>query len=145
MSDEQTTKQTTSTQSSAEAWREVGDQFKVLGNTLAEAFRSTWQDEENRKRVQELQAGLETMVKQVGTALNETAKSPQAQQARAEAGKAAESLRAAGEQTVQEIRPHLLNALRQLNEELSKLVKRSETEGKSGDNKTVPPAGNGSH
>jgi hypothetical protein len=145
MTDQQTTQQTDSTQSSAEAWREVGKQFEIMGTTLAQAFQSAWRSEGNRERAQEMQAGLETMVQHVSNALNESLTSPQGQHARAEMVKAAESFRTAGEHTVQEIRPHLLYALNQLNEELKRLVSRFESEKPAPEDKaSVPPAGNGS-
>jgi hypothetical protein len=139
MSDEQTTKQSESTPGSTEAWREVGKQFEVLGNTLAEAFRTAWQSEENRRRVQEMQGGLQQMINEIERALNESVTSPQAQQFRAEAGKTANTFRAAGEQTVQDIRPHVLNALHQLNAELQKLVNRMEADKPGEGAKTTEP------
>jgi vacuolar-type H+-ATPase subunit I/STV1 len=126
MSDEQPTQHEEPKSASSEAWQEVGQQFQALGESLAAAFRTAWHDEENRRRVQEMQAGLEAMVKEVGQAIKESAAKPQVQQVKGEAQKAAESLRAASEQTAQEVRPHLLSALRQLNDELQKLIGRME-------------------
>ena len=112
---------------SSEAWQEVGKQFQTMGESLATAFRSAWNDEQNRKKVQEMRTGLESMLNDVGKALDETAKSPQAQQAKVEARKTAESLKAATEHTAQELRPLILDALRKLNDELAKFVTRMET------------------
>ena len=112
--------------SASDPWQEVGKQFQTLGESLATALRATWNDEQNRKRVQEMQKGVESMLNDVGKAIDETAKSPHVQQAKTDAQKAAESLRTASEQTMQEVRPHLVSALRQLNEELQKLVGRLE-------------------
>ncbi len=123
--------------STGEAWREVGKQFEVLGHTLADAFRTSWQSEENRRRLQEMQTGLESMVKEVNKAINESMASPQAQQARSQASKAAGTVRTAGEQSAQEIRAQLLVGLRQVNEELRKLVERMESNKPSG----PPPSG----
>lgn len=47
---------------------------------------------------------------------------------RDEAVKAAQSAKAAGEQTVQEVRPQLITALRTLNDEMQKLIDRLEAE-----------------
>ncbi|MCL5997649.1 MAG: hypothetical protein M1546_16570, partial [Chloroflexi bacterium] len=130
MSEQQTTSQTEGTQQSQhtsnEAWQEVGKQFQALGESLATAFRTAWEDEQNRKRVQEMQKGVEAMVNEVGQAIKETAKTPQAQQAKEDVKKAAESMRVAGEQTMQEVRPHLVAALQQLNDELQRLIGRME-------------------
>ena len=60
MTEEQTTK---------DAWREVGWQFQVLGESLAQAFRTAWEDEENRQHLQDMQAGLEKMISEIGQAL----------------------------------------------------------------------------
>ncbi len=138
MSDEKTNKQPTG--QSAEAWREVGKQFEVLGQTLAEAVRTSWYSEDNRKRLQEMQGGLESMAKQVTTAIKESAANPNAEQAKTQVKRTAETMRSAGEQTVQEIRPHLVNALHLLNEELEKLVKRMEAEKAApADKSNIPP------
>jgi hypothetical protein len=126
-------------QTSGEAWQEVGKQFQALGESLATAFRTAWHDEQNRKRVQEMQQGVEAMVNEVGQAIRETAKSPQAQQAKEEVLKAAESVRVAGEQTMQEVRPHLVEALRQLNDELQKFIGRMEQSKQSAEAKQAEP------
>ncbi len=136
MSDEQTNKQPGQ---SAEAWREVGKQFEVLGQTLADAVRTSWYSEDNRKRLQEMQGGLESMAKQVTSAIKETAANPNAETAKTQVKKTAESVRSAGEQTVQELRPHLVNALHTLNEELDKLVKRMEADKAPADKTNIPP------
>jgi vacuolar-type H+-ATPase subunit I/STV1 len=120
---ENTEKQTTD-----EAWREVGRQFQALGESLAEAFRTAWESEENRQHVQNMRDGLEAMIDQVGQAIKEASASSEAQKMRGEAEKAAESLRGAGEQTWQEARPHLLSALNQINAELQKMIGRLEQE-----------------
>lgn len=112
-----------------DAWDEVGRQFQALGESLAQAVRTAWNDVENRRRVQEMQAGLESMVREVGDAINDTASSPEGQKFQQDAKHAAEDLVNAGEKTVQEVRPHLMRALEQLNDELSKLVDRLNKKG----------------
>jgi vacuolar-type H+-ATPase subunit E/Vma4 len=107
-----------------DAWEDVGHQFQALGASLAQAVRSAWNDEDNRRRVQEMQSGLEAMVREVGDAISDTASSPQGQSLQQDAKRTAENLVDAGEKTVQEVRPHLMRALEQLNGELQKLVDR---------------------
>ena len=120
MSDEQTAK---------DAWREVGDQFKALGESLATAFRTFWEKEETREHLQSMKEGLEAMVDQVGQAIEETSASPEGQQVRQEAEKAAESARAAGEKALQDARPHLISTLGQVNAELQRMIDRMEQGG----------------
>jgi len=129
MTDEQTTQQTEHVQSTpTDAWHDVGKQFEALGQSLATAFRAAWESEENRQRARTMQAGLESLVNQVGQAIQETAASPEVHKARTEAEKAAESFRAAGQRTWQESRPHLVSALRQVNDELQKMIGQLEHE-----------------
>jgi len=115
-------------------WQEVGRQFQALGESLAEAMRTAWQNEETQRRVQEMRVGLESMARDIGKAVEDTANTPQGQKIRSEAQHTAESLRTATNQTVHEVRPQLINALQQLNEELQKLINRMEK-------KDTPPAG----
>jgi hypothetical protein len=114
----------TEKQTVEEAWREVGRQFQTLGESLAKAFRSAWEREENRQHLEEMQAGLEAMVEEVDRAIKEASASPEAQKVRVDAEKAAETVRAAGEQAWQEARPHLLSALNRINTELEELIGR---------------------
>ncbi|MCL4562543.1 MAG: hypothetical protein M1281_18265 [Chloroflexi bacterium] len=112
--------------SSGEAWQEVGRQFEALGDSLAQALRTAWKDEGNRQKVKEMQNGLESMVKKIDQAIQEKAATPEGQQIKEEAKKAAENLRTAGQQTYQEVRPRLVTALQQLNSEIQKMIDRME-------------------
>jgi hypothetical protein len=118
-------------QSSQDAWREVGRQFQDLGDSLASAFRAAWQDEGNRQRVEEMRAGVESMVNQVGQVLQDYSDTPEGQRIHVEAKRAAENLRIAGEQTVTEVRPHLVAALRQVNSELQRMINQMDNPAQS--------------
>lgn len=107
-----------------DAWQEVGRQFQILGESLAAALRASLGNENNRQRFQAMQGDLRAMVNEIDRAMSEAARSPAAQEAKEEAQRAAESLRTAGEQTVQELRPHLLSALKELNAELHRVTSK---------------------
>lgn len=109
-----------------EGWDAVGRQFRALGESVAHAFRAAWENEENRQHLRDLQSGLESMANQVGQAVSAAAASPEGQKLRAEAEQAAVSAREAGKQALEDSRPYLLSALRQVNEELDKLIRRME-------------------
>ena len=96
-----------------ESWQEVGKQFQALGKSLATAVRASWYDEENRKRLQALQTGLESMVHDVSQAVHERAVTP-----------AAQKTRAGVERAGQEVRPRVISTLRQLNAELERIIGR---------------------
>ena len=125
MSDQQNKSQSETT-GGGDAWEDVGKQFQTLGESLAKAFRAAWANEQNQQRVQEMRSGLELIVRNVDQAIQDTASSPEGQKIKSEASRAAESLRTATEKTAQEVRPHLVSALRQANEELQKFIDRME-------------------
>ncbi len=116
----------TNEQTNEEAWRKVGGQFQALGENLAQAFRTAWESEENRQHLQNMRAGLESMVDEVGQAIKAASASSEGQKVRQEAQKAAASARATGERAFQEAQPHLLSALHQVNAELQKMLGRME-------------------
>ena len=124
MTDETTPPTSETAPSSSDAWQEVGRQFQALGVSLAAVFQAAWKNEEVRQQAEEMKTGLESLVKEVGQAIHTSANSPEAQRMKTEATKAAESFRAAGEETVQEVRPHLVSALQTVNEELQTLIGR---------------------
>ena len=108
MTEEKTTEQAaqteqTSAKASSELWQEVGQQFEILGETIAAAVRSV---------------------------IDDTVASPEAQKLREEAEKAAKSAREAGERTAEEmpetVRTHLITALQKASAGLQKLADRLE-------------------
>ncbi len=102
-----------------EAWREMGRQFQQLGESLSAAFRAAWNDEQVRRQAEHAKDGLEALAHEVGKVVNEMAQSPDVRRATSGAIK---TVRTAGEETVEEIRPHLEDALRQLNRELRRFI-----------------------
>lgn len=111
---------------SSDNWGEVGEQFRVLGASLATAFRTAWESEENRHNVQNLKNGLEGLVKEVDEAIREARTTPEAQTVCGEVKKTAQSAHLAGMQAWQKAQPHLLSALRQVNAELQDIVSHIE-------------------
>jgi hypothetical protein len=86
-------------------WQDVGRQFEALGQSLAQAVRTAWENESTQRQVQEMRTGLEAMVRDVEKAIKDSASSEQGQKIRSEAERAADSLKTATHQTVQEVRP----------------------------------------
>ncbi|NPV07922.1 MAG: hypothetical protein HPY83_08170 [Anaerolineae bacterium] len=107
-----------------DVWGELGQQFEELGRTLAATIRSAAESEENRRRLQELEKGLRRMAEDVSRAIDEGVSSPEGQRVMAQMERTAESARRAGEQALDEARPHILAALRRLNDELERLTER---------------------
>jgi hypothetical protein len=122
-----------------DSWKEVGKQFAALGKSVGEAFQALWSNEQTQKQVKEVKAGLETMVSEVNTAVGKVSSTPEAQKLKQEASKAAQTAIAAGEQTVQEVRPQLLSALRTLNDEMQRLIDKLEAEPPAPQEPPQPP------
>jgi hypothetical protein len=118
----------TGAQEMEESWQEVGRQFHALGESLARAFRTAWESGENRQHLESVKSGLESLVENVGRAIQDTSASPEGQRMREEVERAAHSARAAGERALQDARPHLLSALEWMNEEMQKIITRLEQE-----------------
>lgn len=105
-----------------DSWQEVGHQFQILGESLAATLRVALEKEENRQRMKDMQQGLESMIDKVGEVIQEAAASPEGQKVKEETKKAASAFQESAEQTAQEVRPHLISALKQVNIELGKLA-----------------------
>jgi hypothetical protein len=110
------------------SWKEVGQQFESLGISTAQAFRTAWSSIETKNDAQQVKSGLEAMAREVGKAIEETAKAPEGQKIKEEAKRTAESLRVAGTQTVEEARPQIASALKKVNEELQRLIAKLDEE-----------------
>lgn len=107
-----------------DSWREVGRQFESLGKGIADAFRAA----AGTEQAKEMKVGLETMINDIGKAIRDASETPEGQKLREETNRTVEALRTAGEKTVREVRPQVITALKQLNEELQKLVDKIEKE-----------------
>jgi hypothetical protein len=113
-----------SSEPTSATWSEVGEQFETLGETIAEAFRAAWEREDTRHHVEGLKTGLEGLVGSVEQAISEFGESAEGERVKAEAQKAADSARAAGEKAWEDAQPHILSALQRVNEELRKVTSR---------------------
>jgi hypothetical protein len=141
MSDQETPQTPPPDPGAKEQWKEVGGQFKTLGETLAAAFKATWENPQVRDQAKDVKDGLESMVNQVGAAIKEAVASPEAQKIKGEASKAAVQVRDAGEQAVQSARPHMISALKRVSQELGKLVESLEKAPPPPPPPSEPPAG----
>jgi ElaB/YqjD/DUF883 family membrane-anchored ribosome-binding protein len=110
----------------AEAWRDVGKQFEALGKNLAAAARAAWEDETNRRYLEQMQEGLEHMADDVDKAIKSASAAVEDEKVKASAKEAAKSVRAAGERTLDDARPYVTYALRQTRDGLQTLIDRLE-------------------
>ncbi|MEN6481258.1 MAG: hypothetical protein ABFD29_03665 [Anaerolineaceae bacterium] len=120
-----------SSSSPEDAWKEVGKQFKTLGESLARAFETTWKKEENRNRMKQIEVELENVIAQVGDVVKQAADSDEAQAAKETIHEVITNTSAVGEQVIDSAKPHLINALDTVNLEIKKLIDQMQTKDKS--------------
>ena len=105
-----------------DAWRDVGKQFEALGESIAAAFRAAWEDETNRRYLEQAQSGLETAADEMARAVKSAAAMVDKEKMQADATKAAQSVRKASKQTLDEMQPYVALALRQTRDALQRAI-----------------------
>jgi len=109
-----------------QVWIEVGHQFEELGKSLADAFAALWDNEETQRQLGSVKDRLESLADDVSAAIDKSAAPPEAQKMKLEAYKAAEAARQTTEKVVEEARPQITAALKQVNAELQELIQMGE-------------------
>lgn len=104
------------------AWEEVGKQFQSFGESLNKAFQTTINNEENKKRFQEIEGNLINALDNLTDSIENGLNSAEGQEFKETAKNTADSLIDAGEKAVEEVRPHLLNALEKVNQKLTEWI-----------------------
>src|SRR5579859_7226616 len=80
---------------SGTSWADVATEFQTLGESLGDALRAVWQRQDNDERTRELRDALNTMIDGVNRVIDEGVTTPEAQQAREQLTRVAESIREA--------------------------------------------------
>ncbi len=111
-------------ESSAEAWREVGQHFQTFGASLAAAFRTAWQDEVGQERLREVGQDLKSVANDLGRAIDQALDSTEAQRAREEVEAVSRSAHEAAQKSWEESKPHVTAALNQVSAELEEMSAR---------------------
>jgi hypothetical protein len=105
------------------SWEDVAKELQALGETLGDAVRAAWQQTDNDQRMRELHDSLNSMIEDLNRTVEQSATTPEAQQARDQFARLTESIRQAAEQATKELRPELVSMLRQANAELRRLTR----------------------
>ncbi len=111
---------------STDAWDEVGKQFQALGDSLTAAVRASWNDEANQAQINRVQVKLQSMADDLNAYIKEQTDTPRAQKLSDDLKRVSDSVIDAGEKVVEEVRPHVLDAVRDLTASLHKMVNRVE-------------------
>jgi uncharacterized coiled-coil DUF342 family protein len=103
---------------------EVLNELESLGQQLATAVRSLWDSEDSRKLRQEIGEGFSELGRQLDQAVKSAQESEAAKEFREQVKETMDKAREAD--IAQKVEQGLVDGLRALNEELSKLVSPSE-------------------
>jgi uncharacterized phage infection (PIP) family protein YhgE len=107
----------------AELFKKPEQRSAGLGENLGEVLRTAWQrNGESNEHMRELQDSLNSILSGVNSAIDGGVTTPEAQQAREQLTRVAETIRQAAERASQEMRPELLKMLRQANAELRRFT-----------------------
>lgn len=110
----------------ADAWADVGRQFRALGESMAAAFTSSWQNEETQQHAQNIQTGLEGLARQFGESVETFAESVDVEKMQADVEQAARVAQEKGQEAVNQARPEVVAAFRNLREELDRIIRQME-------------------
>jgi hypothetical protein len=105
------------------SWEDVAKELQALGETLGDAVRAAWKQTDNDQRMRELHDSLNSTIEDLNRTVEQSATTPEAQQARDQFARLTESIRQAAEQATKELRPELVSMLRQANAELRRLTR----------------------
>ena len=108
-------RQLSSGRSTSSSWQDVRAEVQALGNTLGDVFRMAWRSQDADSALSRLRQLLSSATQELNETVDGT---PEAQQARDQLVRVADSLRQAAERAGDEVRPELLRMLRQANVEL---------------------------
>jgi hypothetical protein len=111
--------------SSGTSWHDVGAEFAELGRTLGDVLRSTWNGQDSAGGLGQLREAVESLTDQMNSAIDG---SPEARQARDQLRQLTESIREAAAQAGDEVRPELVNLLRQANAELRRISRLDQSD-----------------
>jgi len=109
--------------STGTSWQDLITEFEALGNTLGDVLRSAWQRQGDQAALGRLRESLESLIQDVNRTIDGT---PEGQRARDQLVQMIDSIREATERVGDELRPELVNLLRQANTELRRFTRLDE-------------------
>jgi type I site-specific restriction-modification system R (restriction) subunit len=107
----------------------IADEFNQLGQNLLQALRMAWESDERKKLQQEMETGLNDMVKSLKQAGNEFAQSPAGQNIKTEFDDFRQRVESGEVET--KVRSEVLSALQTVNAELKRVMQKQQAENPS--------------
>lgn len=115
--------------------RTIADELARLGEQLAAAAKSAWENEDRKKLQAEITTGVQRFGQEISDAVNKAAESEQAKEFKTRATKIADDVQKTD--VIEEVRKGILVGLEAINRELGKLLERMEP--KAGEAEVVAP------
>jgi NAD/NADP transhydrogenase alpha subunit len=112
-------------------WKEVGARFADLGETLGRAVQSSIDDPRTQEVLEQIKNGLNQAADEIEGAIKTAKEDPKVQQFTDEATEAFNNLGELGEETVQQVKPQVIKALKSFTNAISSLLDDIENEKKS--------------
>jgi len=97
-------------------WDEVLAQLKQFGETLGRAIEQSWNDPKTQSVVDQVKDGLNQAAQDVDIAIEKAKTDPTVKQFGEDAKDAWKELEDTGKEAVEKAKPHLINAMKNLNE-----------------------------
>jgi hypothetical protein len=126
-------------------WASVLQDFQTLGQTIMGAMKETWQDERSREYLDELRYGIQSLANKVSRKVDESLKSDESEtsntkgsEVKREVKRAVDEVKEAGTRIYGDSRPHLVNALKKVNDSIQELIERLETKPSAESKDDVP-------
>lgn len=110
------------------SWEEVGAKFTALGETLTEAVEDAWNDPRTQDVLEQIKNGLHQAADEIEGAIDAAKEDPGVQQFTEDANQAFHDLGEKGEEVVQNVRPHVVKALKSFTDALNNLISDIEKE-----------------
>lgn len=108
-------KKLSSGQSTGTSWQDVANELEALGRTVGEVLQRAWHGADTQSGISQLRDVVTSAVDDLNHTVDGT---PEAAQAREQLMELRDNLRAAAQRAGNELRPELLNMLRQANAQL---------------------------
>ena len=109
-------------------WEEIGAKFTALGESLTEAVEDAWNDPKVQDVLENIRSGLQQAADEIEVAIENAKEDPGVKKFSEDATQAFNDLGEKGEEVVQNVRPHVVSALKSFTDALNSLISDIEKE-----------------
>lgn len=125
------------------AWHDVVEEFDALGEAIARWAKTSVNDPDNKRRLDELGDRLENLIDDVGASIKGAAEGDVGQSFREAADKTGEAFKVAGQRFSEDVGPRLASAFRAVGDKLrgaaDRMEERADVEASAEEPTVEPP------